>query len=383
MRQLIKKLICVSVFPVLLLAISCQPQPSSANPTQKSEKSVKQTVSSDSNETKIPNHKPVISEKARPVDIPNPDTTGPDSSAEPIIDKQAKPIRAAAAEPDHGNTITDEPNDLEKTKKTLSKGDAFNEKFEELFTAYVNDEGRVDYNKLQFKQLLIKAMLAEVAMLEPKEYDAWSRDEKIAFWVNTYNLKILDIITDNYPIDSVRVRRLWWPPDSIRHIPPISQVGTPKWDRYKFIVMDEQFTLLEIENRFFREKLKDPRIFLAISFASIGGPPLRNEPYYGKSLEQQLEDQAKRYLNSPEGLEIKTKKEQVRLSVLFEPSLPWFGNEFLEDYATDKKFKNQKPEIRAVLNFAIKYLPPHKKNILETGNYEVQFKAYDWRLNDQ
>jgi len=383
MRQLIKKLICVSVFPVLLMAISCQPQSSSANPTQKSEKSVQQTVSSDSNETKIPNHKPVIPEKAQPVNIPGPDTAEPNSPAEPITDEQAKAIESSAAEPNHSNAIAEEPNGLEKAKKPFSKGDSFNEKFEGLFTTYVNDKGRVDYDKLQFKQLLIKAMLAEVAMLEPEEYDAWSRDEKIAFWVNIYNLKILDIITDNYPIDSIRVRRLWWPPDSIRHIPPISQVGTPKWDRYKFIVMDEQFTLLEIENRFFRKKFKDPRIFLAISFASIGGPPLRNEPYYGKILERQLEDQAKRYLNSPEGLQIKRKKEQVRFSVLFESSLPWFGNEFLRDYATDKKFKNQKPEVRAVLNFATKYLSSYNKNFLETGNYEVQFKAYDWRLNDQ
>ena len=37
----------------------------------------------------------------------------------------------------------------------------------------------------------------------------------------------------------------------------------------------------------------------------------------------------------------------------------------------------------AVLNFAINYLPSSKVNYLETGNYEVQFKAYDWRLNSQ
>ncbi|MGD9109562.1 MAG: DUF547 domain-containing protein [Phycisphaerales bacterium] len=261
--------------------------------------------------------------------------------------------------------------------------DAFNANFAPIFEIYVNDEGQVDYNSLRRKKSELRELFKKLAELKPAVYEEWTAAEKIAFWINTYNLKMLDIIIDNYPIESTRIHRLIWPPSSIRHIPPRNEVGPPKWNSYKFIVMDEEFTLTEIEKRFFRNQFKDPRVFLALTLASRDSPPLRNEPYLGQSLDKQLDDQAKKFLASPSGLRIDRDSNRVLLSVVFEPSLPWYGNEFLKKYAIDKKFKSQPPVVRAALNFAIGYLPEATINYLETGNYDVRYKSYDWRLNEQ
>ncbi|MBN1804173.1 MAG: DUF547 domain-containing protein [Sedimentisphaerales bacterium] len=295
--------------------------------------------------------------------------------AEPNSAPSEKITTEVRAEPNEANVS--EPNIIK------SKGDLFNGEFAEIFTAYVNEQGLVDYGKLHHHRLELSAILARVAMLERTRYESWSRNEKIAFWINTYNTRLLDIIIRNYPIESSRFRRLWWPPDSIRHIPPLGEVGSLKWNRYKFIVMDEEFTLSEIEDRFFRKQFEDPRIFLALHCASLGGPPLRNEPFYGKSLDQQLDDQAKKYINSQTAIEIDEGNGKVKLSVVFDNEQPWFGMEFPEKYAIDRKFKSHPPQIRAVLNFISNYLPDGKVNYLETGNYKVEFKAYDWRLNNQ
>lgn len=274
-------------------------------------------------------------------------------------------------------------NDKELSAIQKSPGDEFNKNFEPIFSEHVNEYGMVDYDKLHRYDRKMKALLARLATLEPKKYDSWTRNEKIAFWINTFNLKTLDIMADNYPIESKRFNRLWWPPNSIRHIPPREKVGTPKWDDYKFIVMDEQFTLSEIENRYFRKQFTDPRIFLALSLASLDSPPMQGKPYYGAQLDEQLDEQVKRFLSTSGGIKINRKMGKVELSAVFEPKRPWYGMEFQAKYGTDKKFKNQTPAMAAVLNFICEYIDQRDAVYLETGNYKLSFSAFDWRVNEQ
>jgi hypothetical protein len=292
------------------------------------------------------------------------------------------PVQTAEPNQQPDNTPAD-VNDKKPEKTVESSGDTFNKNFEPIFSEYVNKQGLVNYDKLHRYNLEMKALFARLAILDRNKYDSWTKNEKIAFWINTFNLKMLDIIADNYPIESKRFNRLWWPPNSIRHIPPRGVVGTPKWDEYKFIVMDEEFTLSEIENRFFRKQFADARIFFALTLASLDSPPLRDRPYYGARLDKLLDEQVKRFLSTPSAIKINRQKDRVELSTLFEPKPPWYGMEFLPKYGTDKKFKSQTPAMAAVLNFICEYLDKRDVAYLETGNYTVTFMAYDWRVNEQ
>jgi hypothetical protein len=233
----------------------------------------------------------------------------------------------------------------------------------------------VDYTTLRRQRLRLKALLLEFNTLDPSEYRKWTKENKIAFWLNAYNIQILKIITDNYPIRSSRILRLYpgWGPNSILHIKGI-------WSEYKFLVMDEEFTLSEIDKRFFRKEFDDPRIFFAVSKGSLSGPPLRNEPYYGHRLDKQLDDQVKRFLSSPLALRIDTEKQRVYLSSLFQSSS--YGKEFMSKFAIDKKFKDHEPTTRAVLNFITNYVSRDIVSFLETGNYSVKYMKYDWTIND-
>ncbi len=250
---------------------------------------------------------------------------------------------------------------------------SFSDKCAIILESYVNDEGMVDYKTLKRKKLQLYQLLDEFAKLGPNVYDSWSKEDKIAFWLNAYNIKMLDIIVNNYPIESSRILRVLWGPYSIRHIKGI-------WDQNKFIVMNEEFTLKEIEQRFFRKEFDEPRVFFAISYASFSSPSLRNEPYYGKQLYKQLDDQARKFLSSPLAFKIDRRKKIVHLSTIFHST--WFGKEFVSKYGTDKKFKDQPPHIRAVLNFATKYIPKQDVFFLETENYSVKYLTYNWTLND-
>jgi len=279
-------------------------------------------------------------------------------------------VGPAIVEPNNVEPAWVEPNDL-KLKPAVS----FHDKFAGLLKNNVDDKGMVDYKTLRRKRLELKALLQEFDNLDPNEYRTWPKEDKIAFWLNAYNIQMLKIITDNYPIKSSRILRLYpgWGPNSILHIKGI-------WTNYKFLVMDEEFTLSEIDRRFFRKEFDDPRIFFAISRASLSGPPLRNEPYYGYKLNEQLDDQSRRFLSGPLAFRTDREKQRVYLSSLFQSSS--YGKEFISKFAIDKKFKDQEPTTRAVLNFITNYVPDDKVSFLEVGKYSVKFMKYDWTIND-
>ena len=266
------------------------------------------------------------------------------------------------------------PDSNSATKKTeISSADAFFDKSAFIFKEFVNDKGMVNYKTLKRKKLELSKLLDEFSALDPNEYNSWSQEDKIAFWLNAYNLEMLKIIISNYPIESTRILRIIWHPDSIRHIQGI-------WDQYKFIVLDEQFTLQELDKRFFREKFNEPKVFFAMTYASLSSPPLRNEPYYGPRLNEQLDDQVKKFLANRLAFKIDMEKQKVSLSAIFEPL--WYGQYFIGRYGTDKKFKDQPPATRAVLNFITNYISEADVRYLETANYTVEYINYKWRLND-
>ena len=289
-----------------------------------------------------------------------------------IVPAEPEPneVGPAIVEPNNVELAWVEPNDL-KLRLAVS----FHDKFTDILKTFVDDKGMVDYKTLRRKRLQLKALLQEFDNLDPNEYRTWPKEDKIAFWLNAYNIQMLKIITDNYPIKSSRILRLYpgWGPNSILHIKGI-------WTNYKFLVMDEEFTLSEIDRRFFRKEFGDPRIFFAISRASLSGPPLRNEPYYGHKLNEQLDDQARWFLSSPLAFRIDKEKQRVYLSSLFQSSS--YGKEFISKFAIDKKFKDQEPTTRAVLNFITNYVPDDKVSFLEVGKYSVKFMKYDWTIND-
>jgi len=286
-----------------------------------------------------------------------------DKAREPGDAKPAGPNSVRPAEPNTIPSVPAEPNDA--TTATFTE-------YAEILKMYVREDGRVDYGALRRRRLDLKPLLMKLGELDPDAYQRWPRDEKLAFWINAYNLKMLDIVTRNYPIQSSWWLRLTWPPDDIRHIRGI-------WTDFKLVVMDEEFTLAEVGRRFFKA-FDDPRVHLALTYASQSSPILRWQPYRGDKLDRQLDEQVKQFLSSPRGLQIDRRNMVVRLSALFKPT--WRGKEFVARYGTDKKFKNQDAETRAVLNFITGYLTREDVYFLEVENYAIEYMNFDWRLND-
>jgi len=329
-----------------------------------------ETPKAETLEVKPPKVEPPKPEQPK-VEQPEAETTKAESPKPETPKPEPEPPQV---EPKKAETAKVETHEPESPKAETTPKVSFNDKYAVLLNDFVDDKGMVNYKTLKRKKTQLKQLLDELHDLDPHKYNSWSKEDKIALWINAYNIQMLKIIIGNYPIKSSRILRLFWPPNSIRHIRGI-------WDEYKFIVMDEEFTLAEIQQRFFREKFDEPRVFLAISQVSLSSPPLHNEPYYGHKLYKQLDDQTKRFLSCRDGLRIDTQQQVVYLSAIFQPT--WFGKEFISKYGTDKKFKDQQPAVRAVLNFITNYISERDVHFLEIENYSVKYIAYDWRLNEQ
>jgi hypothetical protein len=320
---------------------------------------------------------PVESEpnEAGPIEIePNGiESTKAEPNETETLKAEPNEVEPAKVEPNEIKTVKVKPNDVKPPTKAT-----FHDKCADILSSFVDDKGMVDYRRLKQKRLKLKKLLDEFAELGPGEYKSWPKDDKITFWINAYNLHVLQIIIENYPIEAYRYLQFLptWEPDSIRHIN--KRIGGI--DKQKFIVMDEVFTLPEIEQRFFRKEFNEPRVFFALCYATLSSPPLRNEPYYGSKLNKQLDDQARKFLSNPLAFKIDRNKQRVYLSSILQPNS--FGSEFLNKYGTDKKFKDQQPAVRAVLNFLTNYISEQDKNFLEVENYTVEYMRYNWRLND-
>jgi hypothetical protein len=250
----------------------------------------------------------------------------------------------------------------------------FHEKFTGILNGFVNDKGMVDYRGLKREGTRLRALLEEFNNLDPNEYRSWPEQDRIAFWINAYNLHKLYVVSINYPIhSSSRFLRVLWGPTDLRHI-------ENKISMYKFLVMDEEFTFKKVENRFFRTEFDNPGVLLAITDACLSSPPLRNKPYCGHKLDEQLNNQAKRFLSAPVAFKIDRQKRRVYLSAIFQTGR--YGRQFLEKFGIDRKFKDHPPVTRAVLNFITNYISADDISFLEVGSYSVKYMSYDWTIND-
>ncbi|HEY0782996.1 MAG TPA: DUF547 domain-containing protein, partial [Thermoanaerobaculia bacterium] len=98
-------------------------------------------------------------------------------------------------------------------------------------------------------------------------------------------------------------------------------------------------------------------------------PPLRTESYAGARLSEQLDEQARRFLNGPHG--VRLTQDGDELVVHTTKILDWFEQDFVHWGG-------------GVLTFLRRYLPPDAVKRIDAahGKVKIEYDRYDWALND-
>ena len=206
----------------------------------------------------------------------------------------------------------------------------------------------VDYRAVQTDPLYAEALSA-LARAEPAALA--SESERLAFWINAYNLLAVKAVLDRYPTASIR--------DG-------GSLLRPVWKRRIGEVGGTEYSLDEIEHGILRKAFKEPRVHLAIVCASLSCPDLRGEPYAAARLEAQLDEQAQRFLANPtKGLAPGPDGRTARVSVIFR----WFAADFAAAGGVVAFVRAKSPlQVRERIRL-----------LTEAG---LSYLDYDWSLND-
>jgi len=203
----------------------------------------------------------------------------------------------------------------------------------------------------------------------PAVYGAWSRDEKVAFWLNAYNAIVLQTVINAYPIQG---KSGTYPAGSIRQIPGA-------FEQTKHRVAGRTLTLDEIEKTVLPE-FKDPRAFLALGRGAVGSGRLRSEAYTAARLEAQLGAVQSEFVDDRSMLRIDRLSGRMTLT----PIISWREAEFIAAYdkGAQGPYAQRSPIERAVLTFIAPNLFRLEREFAEQNAFQMAFHDFDWRLND-
>ena len=224
----------------------------------------------------------------------------------------------------------------------------------------------VDYAALKQDRTRLDRVVDEFDAPPARSESGWTREQRMAFWINAYNAFTLQAIVDHYPIQAGWLTRQ--PRNSIRQIDGV-------WTTLKWRAAGRFVTLDDIEHRILRPEFLDARIHFAVNCASVSCPPLAAEPYRARTLEAQLNAAARTYLASAEGLQMRGRT--IRVSSIFK----WYGEDFIREYAGLARIEAT-PKERAILGAVLKYGPAAAADLAGRGTAEIGYLDYNWALND-
>ena len=205
----------------------------------------------------------------------------------------------------------------------------------------------VDYAGLReeprWRQLVVALGTSDRAALR-------TREQKLAFWINAYNIFAIDLVVQGDPPQSIKdLGNFLW----------------PVWKRDAGEIAGRRYSLDEIEHEILR-KMGEPRIHAAIVCASTSCPSLRRVPFSADAIDSQLDEVFRGFVaDTRKGVRIDAPQRTLFLSSIFD----WFAKDF--------------ESVGGVLPFVRRHLSDSRAAELRTlgDGVEIEYLDYDWSLN--
>ncbi len=207
----------------------------------------------------------------------------------------------------------------------------------------VDDQGRIDFTRLQAAPAALDAAVAAIAREAPNNAPARfpTSADRIAFHINTYNaLAMAHVIRSGIP------RRL------------------SLLDRMQFfklsdvVVGGRSISLYDYENDVIRP-LGEERVHFALNCMAVSCPRLPRTPFTAANLDAELDAAARLFFSEPRNLQLDPARKIVRLSSI----LDFYTGDFLKRAPT-------------LIGYANRYVGPPIPD-----DFRVRFIPYDWTIN--
>ncbi len=214
----------------------------------------------------------------------------------------------------------------------------------DLLSKYITPDG-VDYSGFKTEEDRLDQYLK---VLEDTDPETLSRNEQYAYYINAYNAWTIKLILSGYP--------------GVKSIKDFGTILKSPWQKKWVRINGKVITLDDVEHNILRPRFKDPRVHFAINCSAASCPPLRPEPYLAHTLDQQLDDATRSFVNDAKAYRLEGNT--LYVSRIFK----WFSEDFNE----------------GALGFYLQYAEGDLKEKLSTQKDTIQVKYlhYDWSLNN-
>jgi hypothetical protein len=226
------------------------------------------------------------------------------------------------------------PEKVVEATKTAPKSQLDHSAWDKMLRKNVSSTGVVNYAGFKAQKSDLEAYLKHLKEFSPQS--GWSKDKKLAYWINIYNAWTVKTIVDNHPIAS------------------ITKIdGGKPWKTKKVKSGSNTYSLDEVENTIIRPRFKDGRIHFAVNCAAKSCPPLMNKAWTASNVNSNMEKMTKTFVNNTAFNTISAKK--IKISKIFE----WYAADFGDLITFLNKYSNTKIDADA----------------------KVEYIEYDWDLN--
>lgn len=283
-------------------------------------------------ETKKEPVTPILSKEVQQVSNSNPQEKVEVEVVNKEVEKETKEMTEISENKAENTEIIAE----QKTEiKTLEAEAVSHALWNSLLKKYVNSKGDVNYKAFKNDVVDLDKYLLYLAENSPEK--SWSKNKKLAYYINLYNAATVKLILNNYPTKSIKDLKNPWGKEWVK-------------------TGDGVLSLGDIEHKILR-KMNEPRIHFAINCASFSCPKLLNEAFTESKMEAQLEATTKDFINDKTRNIISVEK--LQLSNIFK----WYKKDFTENGSL------------------IDYIKPYTKAEI-TADSDIDYLKYDWNLNE-
>jgi hypothetical protein len=247
--------------------------------------------------------------------------------------------------------------------------------YNELLRTYVVSEstfeGGREHVKTRVRYAALKHDQRWTALIEnlAKVDSVWVRlaepNDRLAFWINTYNALIIDTVVKHYPIAPTG------------NHPKPSILAIPKAWELPHTIAGRSYTLTEIER--ILEGLGDGRVWFLVCPAAAGGPNLRPYAITPSNVEQELESACGTFCNDERWVKIDFSVAELRVSSYLQDHIANLADP-VRTYVAGAT--NYPMSMQPLVDTILRRLPSEKREFIREKKPAVVFFDMDWSLND-
>lgn len=152
------------------------------------------------------------------------------------------------------------------------------------------------------------------AVADSLDIPALPRNEQLAFWLNLYNVAMVEKIGEEWPVRQPR---------------DIEIDGVPLEDARFITVRGIALSPRDIRERIVYPHWKDPKVIYGFWRGEIGGPAIQRAAYDGRDIGNQLDRVAREFVNSRRGTE--QRGDTLHVSRFYSDAAPFYFPDFEAD----------------------------------------------------